>query len=58
MKNFSGHIWKKTINFPVDTQHRLIVYKTSIRRHRRRIDMLQTLKRCRVSTGLKRLRVA
>ena len=37
--------------FPVDTRRRFSVYKASIRRRRRRIDVLQTLKRRRVSTG-------
>ena len=36
---------------PVDTRRRFNVYKTSIRRRRRRIDVLKTLKRRRVSTG-------
>ena len=36
---------------PVDTRRRFNVYKTSIRRCRRRIDVLYTLKRRRVSTG-------
>ena len=36
--------------FPVDTRRRFNVYKTSIRRWRRRIDVLETLKRRRVST--------
>ena len=35
---------------PVDTRRRLNVYKTSIRCRRRPIDVLQTLKRRRVST--------
>ena len=39
-------------SFPVDTRRRFNVYKTYIRRHRRRIDVLWTLKRRRVSTGL------
>ena len=38
-------------HFPVDTLHRFNVYKTSLRRRRRRIDVLQTLKRHLVSTG-------
>ena len=38
-------------SYPVDTRRRFNVYKTSIRRRRRRIDVLQTLKRRRVSTG-------
>ena len=33
-------------NYPVDTRRRFNVYKTS-----RRLDVLQTLKRRRVSTG-------
>ena len=37
--------------YPVDTRHRFNVYKTSKRRRRRRIDVLWTLKRRRVSTG-------
>ena len=37
--------------YPVDTRRRFNVYKTSIRHRRRRIDVLQTLKRIRVSTG-------
>ena len=36
---------------PVDTRRRFNVYKTSIRGPRHRIDVLQTLKRRRVSTG-------
>ena len=39
-------------SFPVDTRRRFNVYKTYIRRHRHRIDVLWTLKRRRVSTGL------
>ena len=39
---------------PVDTRRHFNVYKTSIRRRRRRIDVLQTLKRPRVSTGKSR----
>ena len=39
-------------DFPVDTPRRFNVYKTSIGRRQRRIDVLYTLKRCRVSTGL------
>ena len=35
----------------VDTRRCFNVYKTSIRRQRRRIDVLQTLKQRRVSTG-------
>ena len=42
---------KSSINYPVDTRHRFNVYKTSIQRRRRRIDVLKTLKRRRVSTG-------
>ena len=38
--------------FPVDTRRRFNVYKTSIRRQRCCIDVLQTLKLLRVSTGL------
>ena len=38
-------------SYPVDTPHRFNVYKTSIRRRLRRIDVLQTLKQRRVSTG-------
>ena len=38
--------------FPVDTPCRFNVNKTSIRRRRRCIDVLMTLKRRRVSTGL------
>ena len=38
--------------FPVDTRRRFNVYKTSTRRRRRRVDVLQTLKQRRVSTGL------
>ena len=34
----------------VDTWRRFNVYKTSLRRRRRRIDVLKTLKRRRVST--------
>ena len=37
---------------PVDTRRCFNIYKTSIRHRRRRIDVLQTLKRRRVSTGL------
>ena len=40
---------------PVDTRRRFNVYKTSIQRRRRRIDVLQTLKRRRVSTGKKQI---
>ena len=36
---------------PVDTRRRFSVYKTSIPRCRRRIDILKTLKRHRVSIG-------
>ena len=36
---------------PVDTRRRFNVYKTSIQRHRRRKDVLQTLKLRHVSTG-------
>ena len=36
---------------PVDTRRRFNVYTTSIPRRRRRIDVLQTLKQRRVSTG-------
>ena len=39
---------------PVDTRRHFNVYKTSIRRRRRRIDVLQTLKRPHVSTGKSR----
>ena len=38
---------------PVDTRRRFNVYKTSIRRRWRRIDVLQTLKRHHVPTGIK-----
>ena len=37
-------------NNPVDTQSRLNVYKTSTRRYRHRVNVLQALKQ-RVSTG-------
>ena len=37
---------------PLDTQGRFIVYKTSMRHRRRRINALQTLNRRRVSTGV------
>ena len=37
-------------NFPVDTQRHFNVYKTSIRRCQRRVDVLQTLKQRCVST--------
>ena len=40
-------------NHPVNTRRRFKVYKAPIRRRRRRIDVLQTLKRRRVSTGQK-----
>ena len=43
---------KITGTFLVDTRLPFNVYKTSIRRRQRRIDVLQTLKRRRVSTGL------
>ena len=36
---------------PVNTRRRFSFYKTSIRRWRRRTEVLQTLKRRRVSTG-------
>ena len=36
---------------PVDTRPRFNVYKASIQRRRRRIDILKTLNRRRVSTG-------
>ena len=36
---------------PVDTRRRFNVYVTYIQRRRRRIDVLYTLKRRRVSTG-------
>ena len=39
-------------SFPVDTRRHFNVYKTSIWRRRRRIDVLYSLKRRRVSTGL------
>ena len=39
-------------SIPVDTRRRFNVYKTSIPRRRRRIDVLQTLKRRHVSTGI------
>ena len=42
---------KKYLSCPVDTRRRFNVYKTSIRRRQRRIDVLQTLKRRRVFTG-------
>ena len=38
--------------FPVDTRRHFNLYKTSIRRRRRGIDVLKTLKRRRVCTGL------
>ena len=37
---------------PVNTRRRFNVYETSTRRRRRCIDVLQTLKQRRVSTGL------
>ena len=40
------------ILIPVDTRRRFNVYKTSIRRQRRRIDVWYTLKRRRVSIGM------
>ena len=39
------------LDYPVDTRRRFNVYKTSRRRHRRRIDILWALKRRRVSLG-------
>ena len=36
---------------PIDIRRRFNVYKTSIRGRQRRIDVLQTLKRRRMSTG-------
>ena len=36
---------------PVDTRRHFNVYKTSICRRRHRMDVLETLKRRRVSTG-------
>ena len=39
-------------SIPVDTRRRFNVYTTSIRRQRRRIDVVWTLKRRRVSTGI------
>ena len=41
----------ENLHNPVDTRRRLNVYQTSIRRRQHRIDVLQTLKRRRVSTG-------
>ena len=37
--------WEQIRSFPVDTRRLLIVYKTSLRRHRRCIDVLEMLKR-------------
>ena len=48
----STQLTHKNRSFPVDTRRRFNVYKTSIRRRRRRIDVLQTLKQRRVSTGI------
>ena len=42
----------KATCFPVDKRCRFNVYKACIRYCRRRIDVLQTMKRCRVSTCL------
>ena len=42
---------RKSPEYPVDTQSRFNVYKTSIRRRRHCIDVLQMLKRRSVSTG-------
>ena len=39
------------IQKPVDTRRRFNVYKTPMRSPRRRIEVLQMLKRYRVSTG-------
>ena len=47
-----GHS-QQNCNLPVDTRRRFNVHQTSIRRRRRRIDVLQTLKRRSVSNGLK-----
>ena len=48
--NFLGGLIFTGIN-PVDTRRRFNVYKTSIQRHWRRKDVLQTLKLRHVSTG-------
>ena len=42
-----------TLYIPVDIRRRLNLYKTSIQLRRRRIDVLWTLKRLRVSSGMK-----
>ena len=45
-----------TVSFiPVDKRRRFNVYKTSIGRRLRPIDVLQTLKRRRVSAGIKQV---
>ena len=58
MKHLANSYFRKTLHLklsfhltPVNTRLRFNVYKTSIRRRRRRIDVLQTLKQHRVSTG-------
>ena len=47
-----------SLQFSVDTRPRLNVYKTSLRHRRRRIDVLLTLKRRRVSTGLESVQLS
>ena len=43
--------------YPADTRRRFNVYKPAIRRRGRRIDVLLTFKRRRVSTGYKLQRI-
>ena len=50
-QNWVYPIFPSKRNFPVVTRRRFNVYKTSIRRRRRRMDVLKTLKWSRVSTG-------
>ena len=51
LKAAPWNFWRPPL-LPVDTRRRFNVYKTSIRSHRRRIDVLQMLKRRLVSTVL------
>ena len=44
MKMKAFKFFKNSSYFPVDTRRRFNVYKTSMRRHRRLIDILKTLK--------------
>ena len=50
--SMEGQLIELRHNFPVDTRRHFNVYKTSIPRRRRRIDVLEALERC-LSTGLR-----